>query len=97
MYGDSFLPISFQDVQSFFGKFLPQTVMNNANKWDKSNVVLRQNNLIFYDKFNTDLEMNYIDYGLSLLRKYFFINLIKNLIFQNFIILCQLTFLHDCC
>ena len=68
-----FLPISFQDVQSFF--FLENsclalmTVMNNANKWDKSNVVLKQNNLIFYDKFNTDLEMNYIDYGLSLLSK----------------------------
>ena len=96
MYGDSFLPINFQDVQSFFLEnscLALMTVMNNANKWDKSNVVLRQNNLIFYDKFNTDLEMNYIDYGLSLLSKkaFFFINLIKNLIFQNFIILCQLT------
>ena len=96
MYGDSFLPINFQDVQSFFLQnscLALMTVMNNANKWDKSNVVLKQNNLIFYDKFNTDLEMNFIDYGLSLLSKkvLFFINLIKNLIFQNFIILCQLT------
>ena len=53
------------------------TVMNNANKWDKSNVVLKQKNLIFYDKFNTDLEMNYIDYGLSLLSK-------KALLFYKF-------------
>ena len=80
MYGDSFLPISFQDVQSFFLQnscLALMTVMNNANKWDKSNVVLRQNNLIFYDKFNTDLEMNYIDYGLSLLSK-------KTLLFYKF-------------
>ena len=72
MYGDSFLPINFQDVQSFFLQnscLALMTVMNNANKWDKSNVVLKQNNLIFYDKFNTDLEMNFIDYGLSLLSK----------------------------
>ena len=45
------------------------TVLRNEGRWDKSNVVFRDGRLIRYDKRNPTPEMDYIDYGVALLRR----------------------------
>jgi NDP-sugar pyrophosphorylase family protein len=70
LYGDSFLPIDFKAVEEDFynsGKPAIMTVMKNGNRWDTSNVLYRDHQLIEYNKFNTRPEMQYIDYGLGIL------------------------------
>ena len=47
------------------------TIIKNNNKWDKSNVFFKDNNLI-YNKNNPKNNMNYIDYGLSVVNKSIF-------------------------
>ena len=74
LYGDSFLPINFSNIQkAFFNKKKPalMTIIKNNNKWDKSNVFFKDNNLI-YNKNNPKNNMNYIDYGLSVVNKSIF-------------------------
>jgi NDP-sugar pyrophosphorylase family protein len=44
-------------------------VLNNNGRWDRSNVVFRDGQLLKYDKRVTDPEMTYIDYGVALLRR----------------------------
>lgn len=72
LYGDSFLPIDFTAVENDFiasGKPALMTVLKNDNRWDKSNVVYRDGKLIEYNKQQTRPEMEYIDYGLSIVRR----------------------------
>jgi len=45
------------------------TVLRNGNRWDTSNVVFRDGKLVRYDKKNRTPEMDYIDYGVALLRR----------------------------
>lgn len=45
------------------------TVLRNANRWDRSNVVFRGGELLRYDKRAQTPEMEYIDYGAALLRR----------------------------
>ena len=44
-------------------------IYKNQNKYDKSNVSLRENKVSRYDKGSRDNDMVYIDYGVSPLRK----------------------------
>jgi NDP-sugar pyrophosphorylase family protein len=44
-------------------------VHRNQNQWDQSNVVLENGYVKIYDKKNTLPEMEYIDAGLSILKK----------------------------
>jgi len=72
LYGDSYLPIDIAPIWqvSEGGKVPTMTIIKNENRWDKSNVVVRDGELILYDKEAQDptaLGMNYIDYGLSVL------------------------------
>ena len=69
LYGDTFLPINFKLAQDAFESSNLQvlmTVFKNNNQLDKSNVKFITNGLIEYNKNNPGLDMNYIDYGLSL-------------------------------
>lgn len=70
LYGDSYLPIELEPIweASNYGKIPTMTILKNNGQWDKSNVYFK-NNKMFYDKFNKNPEMNYIDYGLSILTK----------------------------
>ena len=43
------------------------TIIKNKNKWDTSNVSLLNDNYIHYNKHNTNKDMEYIDYGLSII------------------------------
>jgi NDP-sugar pyrophosphorylase family protein len=74
LYGDSYLPIDLAPVwnTSHGGSRCTMTVMRNRGKWDKSNVLFQDGELVLYDKFAADpaaLGMQHIDYGLSVLTR----------------------------
>jgi NDP-sugar pyrophosphorylase family protein len=75
LYGDSYLDIDYQDVGNIFfmsHKKALMTVFKNENKWDFSNVLFRNHELLKYSKKDKTREMNYIDYGLGILSKSIF-------------------------
>jgi MurNAc alpha-1-phosphate uridylyltransferase len=75
MYGDSYLPISFKPVEKAFlnsKKSALMTIIKNDNLWDKSNVIYKEHDLIEYNKKNMLLDMEYIDYGLSIIKSSIF-------------------------
>jgi N-acetyl-alpha-D-muramate 1-phosphate uridylyltransferase len=70
LYGDSFLPINFANVElAYQASARPalMTVLRNQGRWDKSNVEFVGGNIIEYNKRNPRLEMAHIDYGLSII------------------------------
>lgn len=72
MYGDSYLPIDFIKVQRYFKTrdiSACMTVFRNRSLYDKSNVVFRDGIVEAYDKKAWRPEMDYIDYGLTILTK----------------------------
>ena len=72
MYGDSYMDIDYPGVLADFASRNAlglMTVLRNNNQWDRSNVVFRDGQLIRYDKRTQTPEMNYIDYGVGLLRR----------------------------
>lgn len=71
LYGDSYLPINYANVQKAFidsNQLGLMTVLENKNQWDRSNVLFEFGKLIEYNKEVFNPRMNYIDYGLSVLR-----------------------------
>jgi NDP-sugar pyrophosphorylase family protein len=69
LYGDSYLPVDYRAVAEFFrrsGKPGCMTVYRNEGKYDTSNVVFGNGEIIIYDKKAKSPEMRHIDYGLSL-------------------------------
>lgn len=72
MYGDSYMDIDYRAVLADFASrnsLGMMTVLRNNNQWDRSNVVFRDGQVIWYDKRNQTPEMNYIDYGVAMLRR----------------------------
>lgn len=72
MYGDSYLPINFNDIFNEFkksGKLGLMTVYENNNKFDKSNVAVHDGVITLYDKSGENKSLKYIDYGLLVLNK----------------------------
>ncbi len=71
-YGDTYLPIDYKKLVHFYGENKNNnilTVYKNQNKYDKSNIIFDKNKIILYDKDSDDERKEYIDYGLSLLKK----------------------------
>jgi NDP-sugar pyrophosphorylase family protein len=71
LYGDSYLPCDYADIQAFFnrhGQLGLMTVFRNQGKWDASNLQLTAGQIVRYDKHNRTPDMQYIDYGLGLFR-----------------------------
>jgi len=69
LYGDSYLPIEYRPVAECFhrsGKLGLMTVYHNEGRYDTSNVVFRDGEIVVYDKKTKLPEMHHIDYGLSL-------------------------------
>ena len=82
LYGDSFLPIEFNPIYNKFKhNKLPalMTILENNNQWDKSNVIFDGKQINLYDKKNHTDHMNYIDYGLSICKKYIFTEMTYNI------------------
>lgn len=75
IYGDSFTPVDIPAVwRAFVTSRMPalMTVLQNEERWDRSNVLFEGGRLIVYDKTRRDLRcsrMRHIDYGLSALRR----------------------------
>jgi NDP-sugar pyrophosphorylase family protein len=72
LYGDSYLPCSYLDVEQAFaqsGKQGLMTVYRNEGRWDTSNVELRDGRIVGYDKRNPGPGMSYIDYGLGVFER----------------------------
>jgi NDP-sugar pyrophosphorylase family protein len=73
LYGDSFLPIDLVPVwQAFDSSRRPalMTVLRNDDRWDRSNVIVRDGFVLLYDKDGgEDARMAWIDYGLTLLER----------------------------
>jgi len=75
LYGDSFLPVKFEPVWSAFeasGSPALMTVLKNEGRWDRSNVIYADGRVNLYAKNAepaTQSRMQYIDYGLSVLRR----------------------------
>ena len=70
LYGDSFLPIDFREVERAFaasGKPALMTVLKNQNLWDKSNVYFEGGRVVEYNKRVPRPDMAHIDYGLSVM------------------------------
>lgn len=72
LYGDSYLPIDYARVEAGFrdcGRPALMTVFRNRDLYDRSNVVFRDGLVVLYDKDRRTPEMEYIDYGLSVIRR----------------------------
>jgi NDP-sugar pyrophosphorylase family protein len=73
MYGDSYMDIDYPAVLEAFARRDDadglMTVLRNQGRWDKSNVVFQGGRLVRYDKRNPTPDMDYIDYGVALLRR----------------------------
>jgi MurNAc alpha-1-phosphate uridylyltransferase len=70
LYGDSFLPVDFSAVQQAYeasGRKALMTVLKNGDRWDKSNVLFRDGELVEYNKHTPRPDMAYIDYGLGVI------------------------------
>lgn len=103
LYGDSFLDIDYAWVEAEFlksGKIGLMTVYKNHGRWDRSNVLFAQNQIVEYDKRNPTPEMQHIDYGLGILQKaafeevpddqpYDLADIYKNLIPKNELAGCE--------
>ena len=67
--GDSYVPCSFTRIESaFIAARRPalMTVLRNDNRWDRSNVLFRDGDLIEYDKRSPHADMSHIDFGLCI-------------------------------
>src|SRR4029079_12801913 len=70
LYGDSYLPVDYEAiVVSFLTQQKPalMTVFRNDGRWDRSNVSFESGRIRRYSKRTTTPDMNYIEYGLSVL------------------------------
>jgi len=68
LYGDSYLPVNFSEVQLAYvqsGQQALMTVLENGNRWDKSNVLFKVGRLVAYNKRAPSPDMAHIDYGLG--------------------------------
>ena len=77
IYGDSYLNFELKNLKSPY-KISTMAIYKNQDKYDKSNVERKKLNFITYDKSKKNKKYDYIDYGVSYLKKKFFENLKKN-------------------
>jgi len=72
MYGDSYLNIEFKKVHTYFKKHNKlglMVVYKNFNRYDSSNLIVKNNLVVAYGEKERTQDMIYIDYGTSILRK----------------------------
>lgn len=72
IYGDSYLPIKFNDIETAFintSAFGLMTIFRNNDELEISNVEFFNNKIIEYNKHSKSLRMQHIDYGLTYFRE----------------------------
>jgi NDP-sugar pyrophosphorylase family protein len=75
--GDSYLPCSLARIQAAYRaarRPALMTALRNEDRWDKSNVLFRNGELLAYDKHAPRPDMSHIDFGLSILSRTVFTN-----------------------
>jgi NDP-sugar pyrophosphorylase family protein len=85
LYGDSYLPVEYAPIAEFFqrsGKPGLMTVYRNEGRYDTSNVVFRDGEIVVYNKKIKLPEMRHIDYGLSLFKSSVFDAYAANQVFD---------------
>jgi N-acetyl-alpha-D-muramate 1-phosphate uridylyltransferase len=95
-YGDSYLDINYQLIESYYNRLNNSdaglmTVYKNANKYDVSNTIYANGKILLYSKKIKDSSMDYIDYGLSILRKNHFMSFSDENIFDLSVVLEALS------
>lgn len=68
LYGDSYLPCSYAEIQKKFelsGQPALMTVYRNDGAWDISNIEMMEETIVKYDKNDRSPAMQFIDYGLG--------------------------------
>jgi MurNAc alpha-1-phosphate uridylyltransferase len=76
-WGDSYLDVDYNRIIiEFYRKNNPMliTIYKNRNIGDKSNILFQNGKILKYDKFNPTSDMEYIDYGLMVVKKSIFKN-----------------------
>lgn len=71
LYGDAYLECDYAAIENaFYSADLPalMTILRNRGRWDRSNVLYRHGRIARYDKVAPSSDMEYIDYGLAVLR-----------------------------
>jgi NDP-sugar pyrophosphorylase family protein len=71
MYGDSYLQLDFNELIRYYKKTGAEAVMTvykNNNRYDRSNIEIKDNLVVKYEK-NSKEKLFYIDYGVSILTK----------------------------
>jgi NDP-sugar pyrophosphorylase family protein len=72
MYGDSYLPYDYQEIEKHFRDSVKLSLMvayRNQNRFDKSNLLIQDGMIKLYDKTLRGENLEYIDAGLSILKK----------------------------
>ena len=74
LYGDSYLLVDYGEVMRYFRQPSRRglglmVVYHNADRYERSNVIVRDGRVAVYDKEGDTPGMEYINYGLSVLRK----------------------------
>jgi len=75
LYGDSYLDIDYKKAEEAYHRSCKKammTVYRNEGKWDTSNVVFSNNEVVRYSKKDKTENMNYIDYGLGIFNRQVF-------------------------
>jgi NDP-sugar pyrophosphorylase family protein len=93
VYGDTYPLLDFRKASKIFYKkksYFTMCIIRNNNRWDKSNIAIKKNKIINYNK--NSLKAKYIDYGVSIVNKNIFksikkrkfdLNLIYHLLIEN--------------
>jgi len=84
LYGDSFLPVNFSLIEkAYFQEKKPalMTVLKNKGRWDKSNAYFKDK-CVKYNKKKPQKNMDYIDYGLTIVRNSIFSDFPSNEVFD---------------
>lgn len=77
IYGDSYFDFNIKKLKQKNNQSI-MAIYKNKNKYDKSNIELKDSNKINYFKFKVKKKLFYIDYGVSYLNKKIFIGIKKD-------------------
>ena len=81
IYGDSYLPINYGDVENEFLKtnsICLMTYLQNENHYDISNIEIENQTIVSYSKENPTPKMKHVDYGLSYYSREVFDSIVEN-------------------
>ena len=76
IYGDSFMDVDYQEITYRYfreketqGALGLMTILQNHDRYDKSNVVMQDHHQVYYNKIDRTSDMKFVDYGILVLNK----------------------------